>query len=197
MAETTRKPPPKQARAAAKRDAILDATEALLGHSTPAEITTRAVARAANVPVGSIYRYFSNADDLLRALFSRMNAGTIGLLEDSLSREPFNWRDHVNDMFDHLRQMHASHPAYGALQAYLERGQDDDEITHLLQALFEREAPHLGSGLIRNIILTVTAMIDGVERRLPHLPEAHKDTALEQVRIAVTAYLSHHLSQQS
>ncbi|MGB6228669.1 MAG: TetR/AcrR family transcriptional regulator, partial [Litorimonas sp.] len=158
-------------------------------------VTTRAVAEAARVPVGSVYRYFANADDLLSALFDRMNAGTVGLLRDTLARAPESWRDRVDRTFAHLGEMHAGHPAYGALQVHLDGGEGDAEIARLLEDLVRRDAPRLDSDLIQEVVRTVMAILDGVERRLHRLDEDRRPGALEQARLAVTAYLAHHLDR--
>lgn len=191
-----RKAPPIQARAEAKRTAILDAAERLLNRHDPSAITTRGVAEAADIPVGSVYRYFENVDDLLRRLFERMNAGTIQSLQDRLDEEASDWREHVRRTFDHLRTLHASHPAYGPLNAYLGagtgKGADDAAIKVLLDQLMTRSLPDIDDSHRREIGRTMMAMIDGVERRLTRLSDADRDCALTEAQIAVTAYLAHY-----
>jgi AcrR family transcriptional regulator len=49
------------------------------------EITIRALARRAGVAVGTIYNYFPDKDDLLKALFQKEWSGTFGRLEQELS----------------------------------------------------------------------------------------------------------------
>lgn len=196
--ELLRKPPPKQARSAAKRVAILDATEGLLNHRAPATITTRLIAEAARVPIGSIYRYFTNVDDLFLSLFERMNAGTLQALRDNEIGEDHDWRAHLDRTFDHLRMMHEAYPAYGALMAHIDLGdRTGDEITKLLGDLLRRNLPHLETGLVDDITHTVIAMLEGVENRLFRLRPSDRVAALEQARIAVSAYLSHYLDHLS
>lgn len=196
--ETLRKPPPKQARSAAKLSAILDTTENLLSHHAPTDITTRLIAETAGVPIGSIYRYFTNMDDLLMSLFERMNAGTIEALQNKKVVEEHDWHVHLDRTFDHLQTMHASHPAYGALMAHVDLGnREEDEITQLLGVLLDRDLPHLDTALVHDITQTVIALLEGVERRLYRLPETHRHAALEQARIAISAYLSHYFDGPS
>lgn len=59
---------PTQARAEATRRSILDATMQLLDTHEPDEIGTAQIAEAAEVPVGSVYRYFADRADIYRAL---------------------------------------------------------------------------------------------------------------------------------
>lgn len=190
--------PPKQARAAAKRDAILDAAEALITQHPPATVTTRLVAESADVPIGSIYRYFADINDLLLSLFERINAGTVKTLHESLEHPMSDWRAELDRTFAHLATMHRDHPAYGALMAHVERTVDeDDEITALLNRLLKRNAPHLSLDFANDVTRTVIAMLEGVERRLHRLPSERQGAALEQVRLAIGAYLSLHIGEDT
>ncbi|MEM7729098.1 MAG: TetR/AcrR family transcriptional regulator [Pseudomonadota bacterium] len=194
LARTAGKPLPKQARAAATRAAILDAAEDLLSDHFPAALTTRLVADRAGVPIGSVYRYFDNMDDLLRALFDRMNAGTV----DVLSEPEASWPERLDAGFAQLRALHATHPAYVPLMAHLKReNRETDEVALLLADLIRRDGPHLDDMTARDITRTVVSMLEGVEARLVGLSEARRNATLEQSRIAVHAYLSHHLGTPS
>jgi AcrR family transcriptional regulator len=62
---------PQQARAQAKVDAILDATDALVVEVGVSEITTTLVAGRAGVAVGSLYRYFEGVPALVEGLAQR------------------------------------------------------------------------------------------------------------------------------
>lgn len=178
--------------------AILDATENLLSDHAPANITTRLIAEAGSVPIGSIYRYFANVDDLLLSLFERMNAGTVEALKNHKIGDERDWRSHLDLTFDHLRTMHESHPAYGALMIHIDLGdREEDQITQLLGALLHRSLPHLDPSLVSEVTQTVIALLEGVERRLYRLPALQRPAALDQARIAVAAYLSHYLDTPS
>lgn len=69
MAVKTKKMP-KQARAKARVEAILSATHSLLEKGNLEDISTTAIARAADIPVGSIYQYFEDKNDILQQLYS-------------------------------------------------------------------------------------------------------------------------------
>lgn len=174
--------------------AILDATETLLRNYAPAEITTRLIAEASGLPIGSIYRYFTNVDDLLSALFERMNAGTIDALRRNETSADPNWRANVDMIFERLHTMHSTHPAYGALMVHVDMGEsENDEISQLLGAQLRQTLPQLDAAQINDITRTVIALLDGVERRLFRLAEADRAAALDQARIAISAYLSHYI----
>lgn len=177
---------------------ILDTTENLLSDHAPANITTRLIAEAGGIPIGSIYRYFANVDDLLLSLFERMNAGTVEALKNNKIGDAHDWRRHLDLTFDHLRTMHSAHPAYGALMMHVDLGdREDDEISQLLGALLHRSLPQLDPTLVREITQTVIALLEGVERRLYRLPEIQRPAALDQARVAVAAYLAHYLDTAS
>jgi AcrR family transcriptional regulator len=189
-----RKPAPKQARSAAKRRAILDAAERLLETLPPSAITTRGVAEQADVPIGSVYRYFTDVNELLLCVFEQMNAGTIDVLQGHGIDNAQDWRSNLNRIFDHLQTMHAEHPAYGALMAHIDLGdRDAHEMMRLLSALLQRTLPHVDAPLIGEITATVIALLEGVERRLYRLPRTRRRAALDQARIAVAAYLAHYI----
>lgn len=63
------KPAPKQERARKRQSAILAAAEVLLTEGSPTDISTTAIAMKAGIPVGSIYRYFEDKEDILEQLY--------------------------------------------------------------------------------------------------------------------------------
>lgn len=62
---------PTQLRAVQRVERILDATEALLLESGVANLTVNDIAVRAEVPIGSLYQYFNNRDEVLHALCVR------------------------------------------------------------------------------------------------------------------------------
>lgn len=62
---------PKQARSRQRLEAILDAAEAEIARDGMARLTMSAVARAADIPIGSLYQYVPTMQALLRALADR------------------------------------------------------------------------------------------------------------------------------
>jgi AcrR family transcriptional regulator len=62
---------PVQARAKERVERILDATEALIIEDGVAKLAVADIATRAGVPIGSLYQYFTNRDEVLRALCAR------------------------------------------------------------------------------------------------------------------------------
>jgi AcrR family transcriptional regulator len=172
----------------------MDAAEALLAHHSPEALTTRKVAEAANVPIGSVYRYFENMDDLLEALFDHINQGTIETLQTA--DKASDWPTLLNHTFVHLKAMHAAHPHYGPLMAYVNRGgRRSDAIFTALERLLSEGAPGLPAPLIITMSQTVILMLEGVESRLHFFGPIKREALLDEVHIAIRAYLSSHLDR--
>ena len=63
------KPAPMQARARAKRAAILEVANGFVLEGRIDEVTTTSIARQAGIPVGTVYRYFDDRIDILDQLY--------------------------------------------------------------------------------------------------------------------------------
>jgi AcrR family transcriptional regulator len=71
---------PRQARAAATVDAILDAAADILETQGFAGFSTNAVAQRAGASIGSLYQYFSNKNGLIQALLEREHSELLAAL---------------------------------------------------------------------------------------------------------------------
>ncbi|WP_417456362.1 TetR family transcriptional regulator [Kordiimonas sp.] len=69
MKPRTPKKLPTQARAIERRDKILSAAETLLLEGGPLAVTTTSIAQTAGIPVGSIYQYFEDKNDVISTLY--------------------------------------------------------------------------------------------------------------------------------
>ncbi len=76
---------PRQARAQATVDAILEATAQVLVRDGIERLSTNRIAKRAGVSVGSLYQYFPNKDALLLALLERHDETMMAMLEDCIS----------------------------------------------------------------------------------------------------------------
>jgi AcrR family transcriptional regulator len=63
---------PQQERSRARRRALLDAAEEILGEVGADGLKMREIARRANLPIASVYHYFPSAPALIRTLVERM-----------------------------------------------------------------------------------------------------------------------------
>jgi len=108
---------PKQARARARVEAILSATRSLVTSVAPEEITTTAIARKADVPVGSVYQYFEDRTDILQQLYSEAYEEVTTAVADGLSEYEAtgNFEDTVRAQLYGFWQVARAHPTFRAL----------------------------------------------------------------------------------
>ena len=76
---------PRQARAQATVDAILEATVLLLDREGLDAATTTRIAEVAGVSVGSLYQYFAHRDAILTALQEREFERAVAMMQDVLA----------------------------------------------------------------------------------------------------------------
>ncbi|WP_298918044.1 TetR/AcrR family transcriptional regulator [uncultured Algimonas sp.] len=151
------------------RAAIFNTAQHLFDDHPPAKLVTRMIASAARVSIGSVYRYFEDACDLLLSLFQHTNSGRAETLRDPDTvpdRQAF-----LDRAFHNLFARHGRHPAYGILIAYLRsKDRKNDDTAALI------------------------AMQEEVDMRLHRLAPAERTSMLRPTGIAITAYLEHHLA---
>lgn len=83
---------PTQARAKAKIQRVLDATQAILNRDGPAALTTPAIAAESGVSVGSIYQYFPNKEAIILALYEARLAEIRDVAADAQGDGEGDWR---------------------------------------------------------------------------------------------------------
>lgn len=83
---------PIQARAKAKIQRVLDATQAILNRDGPAALTTPAIAAESGVSVGSIYQYFPNKEAIVLALYEARLADIRDAAADAQDDGEDDWR---------------------------------------------------------------------------------------------------------
>lgn len=106
---------PRQKRSQVRIQNIVAATKRLLERGQ-FDITTSVVAKEAEVPVSSVYRYFPNIYSIHRTILEEFQGDTDaivrGILEDP---EMQDWRDSLSRMLMGLRTLIKDTPAYGAV----------------------------------------------------------------------------------
>lgn len=103
---------PRQARAQATVNAILEATVQVLDREGLEAATTTRVAEVAGVSVGSLYQYFSHRDAILNALQDREFERTLRLLQDVLANANLakNPRETVSAAVQGLASLYRASP---------------------------------------------------------------------------------------
>lgn len=197
MAKTETRPSPRQDRSLAKRTLILEAAERLLATTTPTALTTTMVAKAAHVPIGSVYRYFANIDTLLRELFNGFNMQTLRAVE-GLEIAHVGWRAGIRAVLEVVEDMHERHPAYGALMAHLGRMDDqEDGICVTLAARLRQARPTLSLAAAIDVAAMVVGIAEAAERRYHALPVSQRKNVMTEARRAIEAYLATYLDAET
>ena len=83
---------PTQARAKARIQRVLDATQAILNRDGPAAVTTPAIAAESGVSVGSIYQYFPNKEAIILALYEARLAHIRQVASEAMDDGESDWR---------------------------------------------------------------------------------------------------------
>ncbi|WP_446041842.1 TetR family transcriptional regulator [Streptomyces sp. SID1121] len=107
---------PVQRRSAERLTRILDSCAALLDEAGYEQLTTRAVASRAGVPIGSVYRFFDNKRALVDALARRnLDRYAERVTDRFAALEPGDWRSAVDVVLDEYLAMKRTVPGFGSV----------------------------------------------------------------------------------
>eukprot|EP00439_Symbiodinium_sp_Y106_P089205 s1_g1741.t1 len=108
---------PTQERARKRVAAILAAATDLISEGSVESVTTTDVAEKAGVPVGSIYQYFEDANDILRTVQSAYAAELVAACHEVLDRLPpdTDWQTATRRSFDTYWEELLKRPVYVTL----------------------------------------------------------------------------------
>ncbi|OZG73815.1 hypothetical protein BTA51_08385 [Hahella sp. CCB-MM4] len=111
---------PKQSRSQAKIDLILSTTAALLVEHGADAITMSDIAANCELPIGTLYHYFPNKNQVLKTLAEQsINAidEELGQAIEQASRSNIDWMTLVDMVFDAYRQAPGLMPLFQAIKA--------------------------------------------------------------------------------
>ncbi|QNP73595.1 TetR/AcrR family transcriptional regulator [Streptomyces roseirectus] len=104
---------PVQRRSAERLTRILDACADLLDEVGYDDLSTRAVAQRAGVPIGSVYRFFGNKRQMADALAQRNLERYSGRVRERLGQGPAgDWRAAMDVVLDEYLEMTRSAPGF-------------------------------------------------------------------------------------
>ncbi|MEV3930886.1 MULTISPECIES: TetR/AcrR family transcriptional regulator [unclassified Streptomyces] len=195
---------PVQQRSADRLARILDAGAALLDETGYEQLSTRAVADRAGVPIGSVYRFFPNKRALVDALAERnlqvYAERIVARLEVIPERE---WRAAIDAVLDEYLAMKRSVPGFALVDfgpPVPAAGPLDAEVNRLVAGrLAELLSGHLGrgrdgavpdEGLLRTVLVSVQAADALLQLAFRADPEGDPDLIAE-TRVLLRAYLAH------
>lgn len=195
---------PVQQRSADRLARILDAGAALLDETGYEQLTTRAVADRAGVPIGSVYRFFPNKRALVDALAERnleVYAGrVVARLEAIPERE---WRAAIDAVLDEYLAMKRSVPGFALVDfgpPVPAAGPLDEEVNRLVAGrLAELLSGHLGRGpdgavavdaTLRRTVLVCVQAADALLQLAFRADPAGDPDLIAETRVLLQAYLA-------
>lgn len=188
---------PVQRRSAERLTRILDACADLLDEVGYEELSTRAVAVRAEVPIGSVYRFFTNKRALADALAER-NLGryTVRIAERLPSLPAGEWRGLIDAALDEYLAMKRTAPAFSLVDfghQFPAGAPADGAHRHVADSLVDLVAVHLGRAVdeeLRRVVLVAVEAADALLKLAFRMEPTGDEVIIEEARELVKAYLA-------
>ncbi|MFD0438545.1 TetR family transcriptional regulator [Streptomyces chartreusis] len=187
---------PVQRRSAERLTRILDACADLLDEVGYDDLSTRAVAQRAGVPIGSVYRFFGNKRQMADALAQRnLERYTARVTERLEGADGGGWRVAMDAVLDEYIAMKRTAPGFSLVDFGNQipvgtRGEPNhrvaDRLTELLSGYLDREPDE---DLRRTFLVSVETADTLVHLAFRVAPEGD-DRILEEARELLRAYLA-------
>ncbi|MFI6878093.1 TetR family transcriptional regulator [Streptomyces sp. NPDC050400] len=188
---------PVQQRSAERLARILDACAGLLDEAGYDELSTRAVATRADVPIGSVYRFFSNKRAMVDALAQRNLERYAERVRERLGALPADdWRGAMDAILDEYLAMKRTAPGFSLVDfgTQIPVGAADADPNHrVADTLTDLLAPHLGrtpDPTLRRTFLVAVESADALVRLAFRLDPAGDEPIIEETRALLRAYLA-------
>ncbi|THA34899.1 TetR/AcrR family transcriptional regulator [Streptomyces sp. A1277] len=196
-ANTNLRRTPVQQRSAERLARILDACAELLDETGYEQLSTRAVAARAGVPIGSVYRFFSNKRALADALARRNLDSYAERITDRLTAvEATDWRGAIDAVLDEYLAMKRSVPGF-ALVDFGAPAPDEDPADDANQRvagrLTELLAGQLGRAADEDLLRSILVCVEAADAllKLAFRTDPSGDTAIvAETRVLIHAYLA-------
>jgi AcrR family transcriptional regulator len=182
---------PRQARAQATHDAILEAAAQIISAGGLAAFNTNAVAERAGVSIGSLYQYFGNKDSLMVALIHRQQRRQLASVAIAVASVRVIVRAAMQHHHDNsllasaIDHEEARLPLADELTGYLDQGGE------MVRALLSRHAAEIGDVDIDRAVRTLPALVRAVTDSWANRNPPMLDVAEDEAVRAVFGYLSH------
>ncbi|MEV1048817.1 TetR/AcrR family transcriptional regulator [Streptomyces sp. NPDC049916] len=190
---------PVQQRSADRLARILDACAALLDESGYEQLTTRAVAERAEVPIGSVYRFFSNKRALVDALALRNLDRYAERITARLAALPADdWRAAIDAVLDEYLAMKRTVPGFALVDFGppfpAEPGDTaEDANRRLADRLAGLLAGHLGRSPDESLSRAILVGVEAADALLQLAFRTHPSgdgAIVAETRILVRSYLA-------
>ncbi|MFE2087796.1 TetR family transcriptional regulator [Streptomyces sp. NPDC002596] len=196
-ANTNLRRAPVQQRSAERLARILDACAELLDETGYEQLSTRAVAARAEVPIGSVYRFFSNKRALADALARRNLDSYAERITGRLTAIPSaDWRGAIDAVLDEYLAMKRSVPGF-ALVDFGAPAPVHDPASDANRRVAERLAGllsgHLGRTADEDLLRTILVCVEAADAllQLAFRTDPSGDPAIvAETRVLIQAYLA-------
>jgi AcrR family transcriptional regulator len=196
-ANTNLRRAPVQQRSVERLARILDACAELLDETGYEQLSTRAVAARAEVPIGSVYRFFPNKRALADALARRNLDSYAERITGRLTAIPAtDWRSTIDAVLDEYLAMKRSVPGF-ALVDFGAPAPVDDPASDANRRVAERLARLLSGRLGRtadeDLLRTILVCVEAADAllQLAFRTDPSGDPAIvAETRVLIQAYLA-------
>ncbi|MGC9537880.1 TetR family transcriptional regulator [Streptomyces sp. UG1] len=187
---------PVQRRSAERLTRILDACADLLDEVGYDDLSTRAVAQRAGVPIGSVYRFFGNKRQMADALAQRnLERYTARVTERLDETGEGGWREAMDAVLEEYIAMKRTAPGFSLVDFGNQipvgtRGEPNhrvaDRLTDLLSGYLDREP----DDDLRRIFLVAVETADTLVHLAFRVSPEGDDRILQEAREMLRAYLA-------
>ncbi|WTR04974.1 TetR family transcriptional regulator [Streptomyces sp. NBC_00145] len=187
---------PVQQRSAERLSRILDACAQLLDEGGYEELSTRAVAVRAGVPIGSVYRFFGNKRALVDALAERNLQRYAERIVGRLAAIPVaDWRAAMDAVLDEYLAMKRTAPGFSLVDFgnQIPVGADAGPNHRLTDRLTELLAVHLDrtpDETLRRTFLVAVESADALVRLAFRLDPTGDENVIAEMRELLRVYLA-------
>lgn len=160
---------PKQARSRDRYNSILDAATNLFSEKGFERTTTNEIASRAEVSIGSLYQYFQNKEDVVRAIMDRYVESVRGVTDDFMSRDVQDLPvpEAIDQLLEPYIRFHTENAAFSRLWlgADLSEALDEaigplsEQALRRIEALVRSRMPGLARGHIRLISMVTQSTV--------------------------------------
>ncbi|MFJ1900641.1 MULTISPECIES: TetR family transcriptional regulator [unclassified Streptomyces] len=188
---------PVQQRSAERLARILDACAELLDETGYEQLSTRAVAVRAEVPIGSVYRFFSNKRALADALALRNLDSYAERITSRLAVIPADdWRRAIDAVLDEYLAMKRSVPGFALIDFGAPAPDEDpaDDANHRVASrLADLLCGHLGRTSDEDLVRTVLVCVEATDALLKlafRIDPSGDHAIVTETRVLIQAYLA-------
>ncbi|GAA1416201.1 TetR family transcriptional regulator [Streptomyces thermospinosisporus] len=188
---------PVQRRSAERLARILDACADLLDEVGYDDLSTRAVAQRAGVPIGSVYRFFGNkrqmADALAQRNLERFTARVTDRLKGAGDR---GWRPVMDVVIDEYLDMKRTAPGFSLVDfgnqipVGAERTGPNHRVADRLTDLLSAHLGRTADENLRRTVLIAVETADGLVQLAFRLSPEGDEKVIEELREMLRAYLA-------